>query len=219
MPVADWAEVFSGPMFRNRLKPDYLQNSEEYLATYHADLERMGKATPVQQHTFIQELDVIRLPRYRVVGNYARYEEQVLHDLKDARSSIVTSIETQGTRRDNYLIWAAPGTGKTFFVQEIARDLGDRYPYKEINLAKVTEPEFRENLDSLKLGDGKWLCLIDEIDSQPKAQWPYEILLPYFDAAAEGAIKAVFIMAGSSGFSLEGMKSREFECARRGTIC
>lgn len=208
MPVEDWAEVFSGPLFRNRLEPDYLEHGEEYLAQYHADLERMGKASPLQQLSIIEEMHVINLSRFRVVGNYARYEEQVLNDLKDAKSQLVASIAAAGTRRENYLIWAAPGTGKTFFVQEIARDMADEFEYKELNLAKATEDSFRDDLESLRTIERRCLCLIDEVDSHPQAQWPYEALLPYLDAAAAGEIRVVFVMAGSSGFSLQGIKQR-----------
>jgi len=47
MPVADWAEVFSVPMFRNRLQPDYLAHLDEYFRGYQAALSASGKALPV----------------------------------------------------------------------------------------------------------------------------------------------------------------------------
>ena len=208
MPIEDWAEIFTAPLFRNRLEPDYLENGSEYLAEYHVAFERLGKASPISQSSMIEGMDDIHLERYRIVGNYARYELDVLNVLKDAKNNIVGGIETAGTRRNNHLIWAAPGTGKTYFVQEIAKQLEDECSYKEMNLAKGTEKGFREDLEGLLGSDGTWLCLIDEIDSQPETQWPYELLLPYLDAASEGESKVVFVMAGSSGFSLEGMKQR-----------
>lgn len=208
MPVKDWAKVFTAPLFRNRLEPDYLENGSEYHAEYHAAFERLGKVSPISQSSIIEKMDAIHLQRYRIVGNYARYEEDVLNALKDAKNNIVGGMETAGTRRNNHLIWAAPGTGKTYFVQEIAKLLGDECSYKELNLAKGTEESFREDLESLLESDETWLCLIDEVDSQPETQWPYELVLPYLDAASEGESKAMFVMAGSSGFSLEGMKQR-----------
>lgn len=208
MSVEDWAEVFSGPLFRNRLEPDYMVHGSEYLVEYHAAFERVGKASPILQNAIVEEMDEIHLQRYRIVGNYARYEVDVLNALKDAKNNIVGGLKTAGTRRDNHLIWAAPGTGKTFFVQEIAKLLKDECSYKELNLAKVTEDGFRQDLDRLLESEKTWLCLLDEIDSQPEALWPYELLLPYLDAASEGKSKVVYVMAGSSGFSLEGMKQR-----------
>jgi len=46
MPVADWAEVFSSSMFRNRLDPDYLAQSQDYLEGYRLALIAKGKAIP-----------------------------------------------------------------------------------------------------------------------------------------------------------------------------
>jgi class 3 adenylate cyclase len=46
MSVADWAEVFSASMFRNRLDPDYFERSQQYLEDYHQALRIKGKAVP-----------------------------------------------------------------------------------------------------------------------------------------------------------------------------
>jgi hypothetical protein len=47
---------------------------------------------------------------------------------------------------------------------------------------------------------------VDEVDAKPDADWPYERLLPMLDLSSRGDVRPVFILAGSSGFSLEGMK-------------
>lgn len=46
MTVGEWAEVFSSPMFRRRLDPDYLARSPRYLEDYRAALRSHGKALP-----------------------------------------------------------------------------------------------------------------------------------------------------------------------------
>jgi class 3 adenylate cyclase len=46
MPVRDWAAVFSAPIFRNRLDPDYLAHSQDLLEGYRAALLSKGKAIP-----------------------------------------------------------------------------------------------------------------------------------------------------------------------------
>ncbi len=43
MPVADWAHVFRGPLFRNRLEPDILARTEEYFAQFFGRLAEFGK--------------------------------------------------------------------------------------------------------------------------------------------------------------------------------
>lgn len=46
MPVSKWATVFSGPLFRNRLKPDYLPKVHEYASEIFLALKKLGKAGP-----------------------------------------------------------------------------------------------------------------------------------------------------------------------------
>ncbi len=46
MELAKWAEIFSGPLFRNRLDPDYLEKVHEYAAVMFQTLKKIGKAGP-----------------------------------------------------------------------------------------------------------------------------------------------------------------------------
>ncbi len=208
MPVADWARVFAGPMFSRRLDPDYLDKVEDYLTEYHNDLHALGKASPFWQYPLIEQMDTVHLSRYRVVGNYSRFDDPVLNELKDARNRIVAGLESEAPHRENHLVWAAPGSGKTYLVQEIARIHGERCHYVEINLAKHDAASLREELVGLVGRDRPILCLVDEVDAHAGAEWPYEVLMPHLDVTVEGRAHVVFVLAGSSGFSLEGMKQR-----------
>jgi hypothetical protein len=44
MPLSNWALVFSGPLHRNRLKPDYLSRVKEYASEMLLLLKKLGKA-------------------------------------------------------------------------------------------------------------------------------------------------------------------------------
>jgi len=46
MPLSDWALVFSGPLMRKRLEPDYLSRVKEYATELILSLKRLGKAGP-----------------------------------------------------------------------------------------------------------------------------------------------------------------------------
>ncbi len=46
MPLADWALVFSGPLFRNRLESDILSRVEEYFPDVFSTLQELGKTGP-----------------------------------------------------------------------------------------------------------------------------------------------------------------------------
>ena len=43
MPLADWALVFSGPLFRNRLEPDIISRTGEYFPDVFRTLQELGK--------------------------------------------------------------------------------------------------------------------------------------------------------------------------------
>ncbi len=49
MPVADWAQVFAGPLFRKRLEPDYLSNIGEYAGAFRQAFTDLGKTGPFWQ--------------------------------------------------------------------------------------------------------------------------------------------------------------------------
>ncbi len=46
MPLSSWATAFSGPLFRNRLEPDYLTRVMDYADEMLLSLKELGKAGP-----------------------------------------------------------------------------------------------------------------------------------------------------------------------------
>lgn len=57
--------------------------------------------------------------------------------LKDARVRIAEACARPAKRRDNHLLWAAPGSGETYLVEQVAALLPE-VAYAELNLAKLT---------------------------------------------------------------------------------
>jgi hypothetical protein len=165
-------------------------------------------AAATEAGVLISGLDEVALSRYRVVGSYTRYDETVRNTLQDARARITAGCLQPSRKRENHLIWAAPGSGKTYFAQQIAASLPGTIRYQELNLAKCSEQEFRAGLSALDCKDGSCLCLIDECDAKPQEPWPYEILLPYLDASVEQGAPLVFVLAGSGGANLGEIKKR-----------
>lgn len=45
LPLHEWAEIFSAPLFRNRLQPDYLSKQGPYFGGVFATLATMGKTS------------------------------------------------------------------------------------------------------------------------------------------------------------------------------
>jgi len=161
-----------------------------------------------EARSLIGALDRVVLSRYRIVGDYTRYEETVRNALKDVRHKIGAGFDCTSRKRENYLVWAAPGSGKTYFVQQIAASLTQPIRYQECNLAKCSREEFLSSLAHLDAENKPCLCLIDEADAKPDEAWPYEVLLPYLDANTDRGAQFVFVLAGSSGSSLVDMKKK-----------
>jgi hypothetical protein len=46
MPLSNWATAFSGPLFKNRLEPDYLSRAEDYASELFLSLKKLGRAGP-----------------------------------------------------------------------------------------------------------------------------------------------------------------------------
>lgn len=148
----------------------------------------------------------VQMDEYAVVGSYMRFGERVREQLKDARVRIAEACAQPAKRRDNHLLWAAPGSGKTYFVEQVAASLPD-IAYAELNLAKLTEAGFRELLVQVTAG-GPTICLIDEVDAKPDEPWPYEALMPFLDVNLERGGGIVFVLAGSSGATIGEFKDR-----------
>lgn len=161
-----------------------------------------------EARSFIAELDWVALSRYRIVGDYTRYDETVRNTLKDIQHKILGGFAQTSRKRENYLVWAAPGSGKTYFVQQVAASLPPTVRYQECNLAKCSHEQLLKTLAQLDAGNKSCLCLIDEVDAKPDEAWPYEALLPYLDAGVDRSAQFVFVLSGSSGSSLVDMKKQ-----------
>ncbi|OGP50259.1 MAG: hypothetical protein A2Y79_00775 [Deltaproteobacteria bacterium RBG_13_43_22] len=195
------AEFLGDPVDNAQPKPSQQPSVEERAQTAVDSAAALARV-------LIAGLDEVALSRYRVVGSYTRYDEAVRNTLKDARMRIAAGCLQPSRKRENHLVWAAPGTGKTYFAQQIAASLSSTIRFQELNLAKCSEQEFRVGLGGLDHIDGPCLCLIDECDAKPQDSWPYEILLPYLDASVELGTPLVFVLAGSGGANLGEIKKR-----------
>jgi len=161
-----------------------------------------------EARSFIVAMNRLALRQYCVVGKFTRYDETVRNALKDVRQKIAAGFDRPSRKRENHLFWAAPGSGKTYFAQQVATSLPQTIHYQECNLAKCSQEEFLSGLAQLDAGNKPYLCLIDEVDAKPKEVWPYEVLLPYLDANVDRGAHCAFLLAGSYGANLIEIKNR-----------
>ena len=99
-----------------------------------------------EAHTLISGMDEVSLRRFSVVPGYSKFDEVTRNVLKDARQKIAEGIGQPTGKRENHLFWAAPGSGKTYFAVQTVASLPGNVRYHELNLAKLTEPEFLAGL-------------------------------------------------------------------------
>ncbi len=151
--------------------------------------------------SLVTGLEHIDMDAFNVVGRIMRFDPSVRDALIDARQSIAMAIEHPGRKRNAHLLWAAPGSGKTYFVRQVAELIPD-VRCAEINLANTDEQALRDFLRGIGAEPAaRTLCFIDECDSNPAGFAPYELLLPVLDQAAAAGAPVAFVLAGSSGSS------------------
>jgi len=153
----------------------------------------------------VRGLDRISLADCAVVGGYRRLDERVRQMLRDWNGRITTPLATRTNAHANFLVWAAPGSGKTFFIQEIARSLGGAIAYFELNLASMSRTEFVARLAEVGRATAPVLCLLDEMDARADETWPYEECFSLLDMNIRGPLPAAFVAIGSSPTGMEGM--------------
>lgn len=147
----------------------------------------------------------IGLSDLTVVGDYKRFDEKVRNRLIDWKKSIVNPLINKSSAHENFLIWAAPGSGKTFFIQEIAKEIKNDIDYIEINLALMSKEKVIESLHEAKNNSRSVLCLIDEVDARSDETWPYEEIFSFLDLNTKDDKKIVYVLIGSSSSGIEGL--------------
>ena len=156
----------------------------------------------------IKQFEILELQKFRVVGNYVRFDDGIRNNLKNLKQQIIEGLQPTAVGTENYLIWGPPGSGKSFFVQEIFNSLDDDVHYLELNLTKLTPEQFRTNLVKLEKMNKPCICLIDEIDSGFSGKWAYEILLTSLFPSPPRKFRVCFILAGSGGSNIDEMKKK-----------
>lgn len=121
-----------------------------------------------EARSLLSSLSNVALSHYKVVGNYTRHDERARNLLKDLKQKIVSGLESSTPKHEDYLVWAPPGSGKTFFVNQIADALGKNVRYSEVNLAETDEPAFRRFMSIQDKLDGAYLLFVDEADSRKR---------------------------------------------------
>jgi phosphoserine phosphatase len=144
---------------------------------------------------------------YVVIGDYTRHSEEDRSFLVGLADKIRRPLITKSTTRENFLLFAPPGSGKTFFISELAREfkMSKDLEYVEIDVSRDDESACKDKLRTVENSNKPCLCLIDEIDGRKSEDWPYDLFYKKLDLNERQAGLWVFVLVGSSGGSVESL--------------
>ncbi len=130
---------------------------------------RVAPRTPksVTSENLVASLTEFRLSSYSIVGDYSRFGDGARNVLVGARDRIITTIRSNASNVENFLIWAAPGSGKSFFIEEIMRtELGKEWRQTTLNFTKPMSLELvNETVDSVLGAPEPCFTFVDEVDA------------------------------------------------------
>jgi len=148
----------------------------------------------------LKDLQELRLTAISVLGKYRRFSNEDRANLVGLADRIRRALREKSHTRENFLVSASPGSGKTFFVEELARALGDAITFVAIDLSRDGRDVCEAKLAEV-VGSGRpCLCMIDEVDGRKGEDWPYDLIYKKLDLnEIRDRPAVVFVLIGSSG--------------------
>jgi phosphoserine phosphatase len=148
----------------------------------------------------LKDLNELRLGSISVLGKYRRFSNEDRAILTGLADRIRRALTTKSRTRENFLVYASPGSGKTFFVEELARSLGDAFGFVPIDLSRDGREVCEARLAEVVGSKRPCLCMIDEVDGRKGEDWPYDVIYKKLDLnELEDRAAVVFVLIGSSG--------------------
>jgi phosphoserine phosphatase len=176
----------------------------EILPFVDSGLEERRKATVLQgwqqAQLALKDLTELRLGALSVLGKYRRFSNEDRSTLVGLADRIRRPLSEKSRTRENFLIYASPGSGKTFFIEEIARMLGPAITFVAIDLSRDDREACERKLAQAAGAKVPCLCMIDEVDGRKNDDWPYDAIYKKLDLNEDAnRPPVVFVLIGSSG--------------------
>lgn len=148
----------------------------------------------------------LHLRTFSVVGKYRRFSDEDRSKLRGLADRIRRPLIVKSHTRENFLIYASPGSGKTFFIEELARDLGSKITFVPIDLSRDDREVCERKLAEVTGAILPCLCMIDEVDGRKSEDWPYDSIYKKLDLnEVQDRPPVVFVLIGSSGGTVSGL--------------
>jgi len=153
-----------------------------------------------QAQLVLKDLTELRLGALSVHGKYRRFSNEDRSTLVGLADRIRRPLSEKSHTRENFLIYASPGSGKTFFIEELARTLGSGITFVPIDLSRDDREACERKLAAVAGAKLPCLCMVDEVDGRKSEDWPYDAIYKKLDLnEVQGRPPVVFVLIGSSG--------------------
>ena len=153
-----------------------------------------------QAQLALKDLTELRLGALSVHGKYRRFSNDERSTLVGLADRIRRPLIEKSRTRENFLIYALPGSGKTFFIEELARTLGSAIKFVPIDLSRDDRDTCERKLAVVAGAKVACLCMIDEVDGRKNEDWPYDTIYKKLDLnEVQDRPPVVFVLIGSSG--------------------
>jgi hypothetical protein len=160
-------------------------------------------------------VDRVTMKDCTVVGKYRRYDERTRQRLRDWCGRIARPLIESTHARENFLICAAPGSGKTYLIEQAAEELHAAAEFVRINFASATRDGVKAAVAAIRARSRPTICMLDEIDHQTAKEWGYEEVFEILDDNKHDP-PIVFVLIGSTMGGLNVMVKDIESCERKG---
>lgn len=157
----------------------------------------------------LKDLNEIGLAAISVHGKYRRFSNEDRANLVGLADRIRRALVTKSLTRENFLVFASPGSGKTFFVEELARTLANTVTFVPIDLSRDSREACEAKLAQVADSKQACLCMIDEVDGRKGEEWPYDMIYKKLDLNEDPERPpVVFVLIGSSGETVTNLREK-----------
>jgi|GEM_PF-3558562 len=116
----------------------------------------------------ISKIATLDLSSFAVVGDYIRYREIQRNEVVRLRDLLLASLQMRPHgATSNYLIWASPGSGKSFFVEEFVRtSLSGEWKNRTWNLTSPdVQSQLADRVTEIVGSEIPAFTFVDEVDA------------------------------------------------------
>ncbi|HOI25722.1 MAG TPA: AAA family ATPase [Caldisericia bacterium] len=189
-------------LINHSLKTPPLTLLEMYIGSSYERIVQKGAQIIENGYSF--ELDSIPFLR---ISELVTYDQQEIENINLIKELMRSYVDSNTSRPLAFVVLGPPGTGKSFYIKNIAKDVGTNFSLIEVNLSQLEEAndltEVIGKLQNISIQKQIPLVIWDEFDTG-NFKWLRLFLEPlqdgYFSMKGQRHIfgKSIFVFCGSA---------------------